>query len=86
MNHRVNFNQDVNSAHVSIVIYLRLQGTSIQPFISSNPNFLCLVDRSFWAFSFLMKTTTTKKKEQEKMSAVISKYLSSSPLVNLFNP
>jgi len=34
VNHRVNFGQDVNSAHVSIVIYLRLQGTSVQSFIS----------------------------------------------------
>lgn len=34
MNHRVNFGQDVNSAHDSIVIYLRLQGTSVQSFIS----------------------------------------------------
>lgn len=33
MNHGVNFGWDVNSAHVSIVIYLRLQGTSVQTFI-----------------------------------------------------
>lgn len=34
VNHHVNFGKDVNSAHVSIVIYLRLQGTSVQSFIS----------------------------------------------------
>lgn len=40
MNQRVNFGRDVNSAHVSIVIYLRLQGTSVQSFISPFFNIL----------------------------------------------
>lgn len=86
MNHRGNFNQDVNSAHVSIVIYLRLQGTSIQPFISSNPTFFMPCWQIILSVLFFNENDNNKKKEQEKMSAVISKYLSSSPLVNLFNP
>lgn len=88
MNHGVNFDQDVNSAHVSIVIYLRLQGTSIQPFISSDPTLFMPCWQIILSVLFFNENdnnvNNNKKKKNERKCQQDSKYLSSSPLVNIY--
>lgn len=69
MNHRVNLGWDVNSAHVSIVIYLRLQGTSVQSFISSFFHILYALLTDHFEHIFFFKWKQQKKRASDMISS-----------------
>lgn len=69
MNHRVNLGWDVNSAHVSIVIYLRLQGTSVQSFISSFFHILYALLTDHFEHIFFLNENNKKKRASDMISS-----------------
>lgn len=64
----VNLGWDMNSAHVSIVIYLRLQGTSVQSFVSSSFHILyALLPDHLWAYFFVTENNYSNNKRTTDM-------------------